>query len=79
MSELLRPLQQTAYLCGMDWLSPFILHAVLDGDYGAIKATDDVAMQGKVEELKAYIDSIDFDSSHSLAPVVTPHYLKKIS
>jgi glutathione-regulated potassium-efflux system ancillary protein KefG len=26
MTELLRPLEQTAYLCGMDYLPPFVVH-----------------------------------------------------
>ncbi|MBF0425971.1 MAG: NAD(P)H-dependent oxidoreductase [Magnetococcales bacterium] len=29
MSELLRPFQQTANLCGMSWLPPFVVHGVL--------------------------------------------------
>lgn len=29
MSELLRPLQQTAQFCGLDWLPPFVVHQVL--------------------------------------------------
>jgi glutathione-regulated potassium-efflux system ancillary protein KefG len=27
LEEFLRPLEQTAALCGMDWLKPFVLHA----------------------------------------------------
>jgi len=78
MSELLRPLQQTAYLCGMDWLSPFIVHSVLPGDYEGIKATDNTALAKQVESLKTRISQLDFDKRHSLEPVAAPHYMRKI-
>jgi glutathione-regulated potassium-efflux system ancillary protein KefG len=29
ISELLRPFQQTAQLCGLTWLPPFVIHSVL--------------------------------------------------
>lgn len=75
VSELYRPIQQTAYLCGMFWLPPFIVHSVLPGDYEGIKATDDVQLQEKAAELRQYIETIDLTRRHSLEPVVPPHAL----
>jgi putative NADPH-quinone reductase len=76
MSELLRPLQQSAYLCGMDWLPPFVVHGVLPGDYENIRATDDDALKAKAEELRAFVASVDMDERHSLEPVTTRHHLE---
>ena len=76
MSELLRPLQQTAYLCGMKWLSPYIIHSVLPSDYGPIKALSDSELQVHVKNLSDYIASIHLRHAHSLEPVNTLHGLK---
>jgi glutathione-regulated potassium-efflux system ancillary protein KefG len=73
ISELLRPLQQTAYLCGMDWLPPYIVHGVLPGDYEDIKATQNAELAEKVQALKQWIQNLATDKRHSLEPVMTPH------
>jgi glutathione-regulated potassium-efflux system ancillary protein KefG len=78
MSELLRPLQQTAYLCGMDWLPPFVVHGVLPGDYEEIKATRDSELEARAKELRAFVESIDMHRRRSLEPLVAPHYLKAV-
>ena len=78
MSELLRPLQQTAYLCGMDWMPPYIVHGVIPGDYEGIKATQDSELEAKAQSLKTWIENLDFKKRHSLEPVAAPHYLKRI-
>lgn len=77
MSELLRPFQQTAYLCGMKWLSPFIVQGVLPSDYEEIKATNDQVIENKAKELAEFIASYDMDETHSIEPVIAPHFLNK--
>jgi glutathione-regulated potassium-efflux system ancillary protein KefG len=75
MSELLRPFQQTAYLCGMKWVSPFIIHGVLPTDYEEIKATEDQVIEKMAEELLKFLNSYDLDEIHSIEPVTPPHFL----
>lgn len=74
MSELLRPFQQTAYLCGMKWNPPFIVHGVLPGDYEEIKATSDDTIKARGIELADFIESYDLEESHSIEPVMPPHF-----
>lgn len=38
MEEFLRPLEQTAYLCGMTWESPFVAHSASICDDGGLAA-----------------------------------------
>ena len=41
MEEFLRPLEQTAHLCGMDWENPFVVHgAPLKDEAGLAKKAD---------------------------------------
>ena len=75
MSELLRPFQQTAYLCGMKWLPPFIVHGVLPGDYEEIKATDDQTIMDMASILFDMITNYRMEEPHSIEPVITPHSL----
>lgn len=75
MSELLRPLQQTAYLCGMTWQPPFIIHGVLPADYEGIRATSDDQIATAGQELNAWLDGFDPSTVHSLEPVVARHAL----
>lgn len=75
MSELLRPLQQTAYLCGMRWHPPFVVHSVLPGDYEEIKATGDDELLKRAGELRERIESLDLTKLRSLEPVTSPHHL----
>lgn len=79
ISELLRPIQQTAYLCGMDWLPPFMVHGVIPGDYEGITATLDSEIVSKAHELKSWLETLDFKKRHSLEPVAAPHYLTAIT
>lgn len=74
MSELLRPFQQTANLCGMKWLPPFIVHGVLPSDYEEIKATDDQTIKTRSQELVDYLSAYDLKEQHSIEPVIPPHY-----
>ena len=41
MSELLRPFQHTAFLAGMTWLPPFVMHSVLPPGIGGFRDTSD--------------------------------------
>ena len=75
MSELLRTYQQTAYLCGMNWLPPFVVHGVLPGDFEGIKATPDDQIKLKAKELADYVSGLDLTRRHSIEPVVAPHFL----
>lgn len=38
MDEFLRPLEQTAYLCGMDWEKPFVAHSASICDDAGLKS-----------------------------------------
>lgn len=75
MSELLKPLQQTAYLCGMRWHPPFIVHGVLPGDYEGIQATTDEALVRKATELRGFVEGFDRHEWHSLEPILPPHFM----
>lgn len=55
MSELLRPFQQTATLCGMKWLSPFVVHSVLPVTMGGI---GDEELVRRAEEYRVLLDSV---------------------
>ncbi|MEO1536049.1 MAG: NAD(P)H-dependent oxidoreductase [Planctomycetota bacterium] len=75
MSELLRPLQQTANLCGMRWHSPFVVHGVLPADYEGISATGDDELAQQAEALRARIERLDPAERRSLEPLAPPHFL----
>lgn len=55
MSELLRPFQQTATLCGLTWLSPFVVHSVLPVTMGGIS---DEELGKRAEEYRILLDGI---------------------
>ncbi|MEI8010926.1 MAG: NAD(P)H-dependent oxidoreductase [Candidatus Omnitrophota bacterium] len=75
MSELLRPFQQTAYLCGMRWMAPRVLHGVLPGDHEGVKAATDEQVRAFAKELKSFLEKYDLNERHSLEPVVSRHSL----
>jgi putative NADPH-quinone reductase len=79
ISELLRPIQQTANLCGMKWVAPFVVHSVLPGDYEGIKAQADNDLLQAGERLRKMIESFNPDERHTLEPLVAPHFLVPIS
>jgi glutathione-regulated potassium-efflux system ancillary protein KefG len=54
MSELLRPLQQTANLCGLTWLPPFVIHNVLPISMNGIS---DEELAKRAAEYFALLDS----------------------
>jgi glutathione-regulated potassium-efflux system ancillary protein KefG len=50
MDEFLRPLEQTAHLCGMTWETPFVVHGA------AVK--DDAALKSEAERYRARVASL---------------------
>jgi glutathione-regulated potassium-efflux system ancillary protein KefG len=50
MDDFLRPLEQTAHLCGMTWETPFVVHGA------AVK--DDDALKAEAERYKARVASL---------------------
>ena len=50
MDEFLRPLEQTAHLCGMAWETPFVVHGA--------SVKDDAALKGEAERYKARVASL---------------------
>lgn len=73
MSELLKPLQQTAYLCGMKWLAPFVAHGVLPGDHEGLVAIKDQELDSVGKRLRDFLAGYDLDARHSWEPVIAPH------
>lgn len=50
MDEFLRPLEQTAHLCGMVWETPFVVHGA--------SVKDDAALKAEAERYRARIASL---------------------
>lgn len=50
MDEFLRPLEQTAHLCGMEWETPFVVHGA--------SVKDDAALKAEAERYKARVNSL---------------------
>jgi len=73
MSELLKPFQQTANLCGMRFHVPFIVHSVLPGDYEGIRSTSDEELAIRADQLAKRINAFDPAEMPSLEPNLPPH------
>lgn len=58
MSELLRPFQQTANLCGTTWHPPFVVHSVLPAGIDGYKNLSDDELDERVEAYKVYLQGI---------------------
>lgn len=50
MDEFLRPLEQTAHLCGMIWETPFVVHGA--------SVKDDAALKAEAERYRARVASL---------------------
>lgn len=74
LSELLRPLQQSAILCGMKWLSPHVINGVLPGDSDGIQATSDQDITAFAGETAKFVNSYDIKSEHSLKAINSPYF-----
>jgi glutathione-regulated potassium-efflux system ancillary protein KefG len=53
MSELLRPFQQTANLCGMVWHPPFVVHSILPAGISGYKSLTDEELDRRVGQYDA--------------------------
>jgi glutathione-regulated potassium-efflux system ancillary protein KefG len=60
ISELFRPFQQTANLCGMKWLPPFVLHSVLPAGIEGFKNISDDEIRNYADKLRDLLDSYTF-------------------
>ena len=76
LSELLRPLQQTAILCGMKWLPPQVINGVLPGDYEGIRAASDEDLKLFSTNICNTIKSGELQKEHSLKPINSPYSTK---
>lgn len=56
ISELLRPFQQTATLCGMKWLPPFVVHSVLPEGIEGFKNISNDDIQQYARAYRALLD-----------------------
>lgn len=59
ISELLRPFQQTANLCGMIWLPPFVAHSVLPEGVAGIKNVTEAELREKAKEYRDMLTSLE--------------------
>jgi len=57
ISELLRPFQQTANLCGMKWLPPIVVHSVLPPGIAGFKSISDEDLRQQAEEYRGFLES----------------------
>ncbi|MBF0419502.1 MAG: NAD(P)H-dependent oxidoreductase [Magnetococcales bacterium] len=55
MSELLRPFQQTAFLSGMKWLPPFVVHGVLPPGIEGHRNISEDELTEKGKELRSLL------------------------
>ncbi|MBF0542370.1 MAG: NAD(P)H-dependent oxidoreductase [Nitrospirae bacterium] len=56
MSELLKPFQQTANLCGLKWLPPFIIHGVLPPGIVGYKIISDPEIIELAKDYRKFIE-----------------------
>ncbi|MER2520983.1 MAG: NAD(P)H-dependent oxidoreductase [Bdellovibrionales bacterium] len=59
ISELLRPFQQTANLCGMIWLPPFVAHSVLPEGIAGVKNVTEEELRNKAAEYRNLLESFE--------------------
>jgi putative NADPH-quinone reductase len=59
--ELMRPLQQTAALCGMDWISPKIIYNIISGDEGGIRSKSNEEIEELANEIASYLKSFEHE------------------
>jgi len=55
ISELLRPFQQTANLCGMKWLPPIVVHSVLPEGIVGFKSISDDDIRKHAEKYRKFL------------------------
>jgi len=59
ISELLRPFQQTANLCGMKWLPPFVVHGVLPAGIEGFRNITDDELRERAGEYRRFLESYE--------------------
>lgn len=59
ISELLRPFQRTAELCGMTWLPPFVVHGVLPEGIAGYKNITDEELAAKAHEYRTLLEGLE--------------------
>ncbi len=75
VSELLRPFQQTAYLCGMRWYSPVVVHNSLPESDSNLSEDKRAELTRVANELVEFITTFDSQKRHSIEPVIALHSL----
>jgi glutathione-regulated potassium-efflux system ancillary protein KefG len=75
MRELLAPFDQTAHLCGMKYLAPFVVH-------GALRLSDEADLEPHVETYRALLvalrdDRLDLKHAASAASLHKFHYKRE--
>ncbi len=55
ISELLRPFQQTANLCGMKWLPPIVVHSVLPEGIEGFKNLSNDDIRHRAEQYRVFL------------------------
>lgn len=61
ISELLRPFQQTANLCGMKWLPPIIVHSVLPAGIEGFKNLSNDEIKWHAEEYRKFLEEYSIE------------------
>lgn len=56
ISELLRPFQQTANLCGMTWLPPIVVYSVLPPGVKGFKSTSDDEIREETKKYRKFLE-----------------------
>lgn len=76
ISELIRPFQQTAYLCGMRWHAPVVVHNALPGSDSQLSEEKRAELTKVADELVQFVSEFDSKKRQSIEPVIALHSLK---
>lgn len=76
ISELMRPYQQTAYLCGMRWHRPIVVHSALPGSDNQLSEEKRAELTKVADELVQFVTEFDSKKRHSIEPVIALHSLR---
>lgn len=74
LSELLRPLQQSAVLCGMKWLSPKVIGGVLPMDQTEIKAGSNQQINTFAKQTADFINQYQINQQPPRRPLDSPYF-----
>lgn len=76
ISELMRPFQQAAYLCGMRWHAPVVVHNSLPESDNELSEEKRAELTQVGDQLVEFITEFDSEKRHSIEPVIALHSLK---